>query len=87
MTITEDDVRGAFRAISSDLARACAEAGEEARIHVGDLADAVWSHLLGERPFAQRVNAEGLTITDAFAQIKKHIRAAYVRGRGQYVSL
>jgi hypothetical protein len=87
VTIAESDVRDAFRVIAGDLARACADAGEPARIDVGDLADAVYNHLVADGDFRRRLTSDGITITDAFQQIRKHLRAAYVRGRGRYVEL
>ena len=80
--VKKEDVLNTFDGIAHDLLEASRAAGEKQdRVHMNDLADAIFHHLKFERP------VEADDIHHVFAQIKKIIRISYVRGRGQYVYL
>ena len=75
-TLTERDVLAAFQGIAPDLAQACLDAGEEPRVHYGDLADAIYNHLA----------VAGDTMA-AFKKIKRIIRKSLCHGGGTWIRL
>lgn len=74
--ITDKDVMQAFHEVAGDLASCCRAAGEQERVHIGDLADTIYNTIC---PIG--------SVDVAFKRIRDSIQKQLIRGRKQYVSL